>query len=203
MFLDEPLANLDYKLREELREQLPELLAGRGAVVVYATSEPDEALLLGGKTALMDDGAVTQFGPTSEIYRNPENLTAARVFSRSADQCRRDRQGGADRAAEHRSDMGSWSALATDLPDGPYTVAVRPHHVTPVAASPRDVPLAGQGAGHRIVRLGIQRAFRDGRRRMGILVATAYTPTRSGRSTRFTWMPRQCFFFAPDGRLAA
>ncbi|MEP0398848.1 MAG: ABC transporter ATP-binding protein, partial [Marinobacter sp.] len=43
VFLDEPLANLDYKLREELREQLPELFAGRGAVVVYATSEPEEA----------------------------------------------------------------------------------------------------------------------------------------------------------------
>ena len=54
VFLDEPLANLDYKLREELREQLPELFAGRGAVVVYATSEPEEALLLGGATALMD-----------------------------------------------------------------------------------------------------------------------------------------------------
>ena len=51
-FLDEPLANLDYKLREELREQLPELFAGRGAVVVYATSEPEEALLLGGKTGI-------------------------------------------------------------------------------------------------------------------------------------------------------
>jgi glycerol transport system ATP-binding protein len=49
VFLDEPLANLDYKLREELRDQLPELFAGRGAVVVYATSEPEEALLLGGR----------------------------------------------------------------------------------------------------------------------------------------------------------
>ena len=71
VFLDEPLANLDYKLREELRDQLPELFAGRGAVVVYATSEPEEALMLGGKTALMHDGRVTQFGPTAEIYRHP------------------------------------------------------------------------------------------------------------------------------------
>ena len=46
VFLDEPLANLDYKLREELRDQLPDLFAGRGAVVVYATSEPAEALML-------------------------------------------------------------------------------------------------------------------------------------------------------------
>ncbi|MEL7167229.1 MAG: ABC transporter ATP-binding protein, partial [Pseudomonadota bacterium] len=81
VFLDEPLANLDYKLREELREQLPELFAGRGAVVVYATSEPEEALLLGGETALMEDGTVTQFGPTATIYRAPTTLAAARVFS--------------------------------------------------------------------------------------------------------------------------
>ena len=81
VFLDEPLANLDYKLREELREQLPDLFAGRGAVVVYATSEPEEALLLGGETALMEDGHVRQFGPTAEIYRNPASLAAARTFS--------------------------------------------------------------------------------------------------------------------------
>ena len=87
VFLDEPLANLDYKLREELREQLPELFAGRGAVVVYATSEPEEALLLGGKTGLIDDGRVTQFGPTSEIYRTPSNLASARVFSNPPINC--------------------------------------------------------------------------------------------------------------------
>ena len=81
VFLDEPLANLDYKLREELRDQLPDLFAGRGAVVVYATSEPAEALMLGGQTALMHDGRVTQFGPTAEIYRKPFDLTSAKVFS--------------------------------------------------------------------------------------------------------------------------
>ena len=81
IFLDEPLANLDYKLREELREQLPGILGERGTVVVYATSEPTEALLLGGKTALIDEGRIVQFGPTTEIYRLPATLTAARVFS--------------------------------------------------------------------------------------------------------------------------
>ena len=65
VLLDEPLANLDYKLREELRDELPRLFAGRGAVVVYATSEPSEALLLGGHTAALREGRVTQFGPTA------------------------------------------------------------------------------------------------------------------------------------------
>ena len=81
MLLDEPLANLDYKLREELRDQLPRLFAGRGAIVVYATSEPSEALMLGGHTATMHEGRVTQFGPTAEVYRAPDDLTTADVFS--------------------------------------------------------------------------------------------------------------------------
>src|SRR5215211_6329622 len=51
VLLDEPLANLDYKLREGLREELPKLFAESGAVFVYATTEPAEALLLGGKVA--------------------------------------------------------------------------------------------------------------------------------------------------------
>src|SRR5262245_2145245 len=54
MLLDEPLVNLDYKLREGLREELTQLFATSDATVVYATTEPGEALLLGGYTAVMD-----------------------------------------------------------------------------------------------------------------------------------------------------
>ena len=50
VLLDEPLANLDFKLREELRDELPKLFANRKCTVVYATTEPSEALLLGGHT---------------------------------------------------------------------------------------------------------------------------------------------------------
>jgi len=81
VLFDEPLANLDYKLREELRDELPRLLAGRGAIVVYATSEPHEALLLGGHTATMKDGRITQYGETSSVFRKPVDLDTARVFS--------------------------------------------------------------------------------------------------------------------------
>src|SRR5210317_1556893 len=74
VLLDEPLANLDYKLREELRDELPKLFADTGATVVYATSELLEALMLGGFTATLREGRVVQFGATSEIYRHPETL---------------------------------------------------------------------------------------------------------------------------------
>ena len=81
VLLDEPLANLDYKLREELREELPRIFAETGAILVYATTEPTEALLLKGSTATLWEGRVTQVGKTASVYRHPDNLDAARVFS--------------------------------------------------------------------------------------------------------------------------
>jgi glycerol transport system ATP-binding protein len=81
VLLDEPLANLDYKLREELREELPRIFAQSGAILVYATTEPTEALLLGGNAITLCEGRVTQVGPTAMVYRRPENIDAARVFS--------------------------------------------------------------------------------------------------------------------------
>src|SRR5688500_12374365 len=60
ILLDEPLANLDYKLREEMRDELPRLFMDRRRIVVYATTEPAEALLFGGKTATLFQGRVTQ-----------------------------------------------------------------------------------------------------------------------------------------------
>ncbi|MCW6507891.1 ABC transporter ATP-binding protein [Lichenifustis flavocetrariae] len=81
VLLDEPLANLDYKLREELREELPRIFAETGAILVYATTEPTEALLLRGQTATLWQGRVTQVGPSATAYREPDNIDAARVFS--------------------------------------------------------------------------------------------------------------------------
>src|SRR5262249_57856264 len=76
LLLDEPLVNLDYKLREELRAEMGEIFKRRDATVVYATTEPLEALMLGGITAVLDAGRLLQFGPTIEVYHHPERLPA-------------------------------------------------------------------------------------------------------------------------------
>ena len=81
MLLDEPLVNLDYKLREELRDELLQLFASGQSTVVYATTEPTEALLLGGYTAVLDGGELLQYGPTAEVFRRPTSLRVARAFS--------------------------------------------------------------------------------------------------------------------------
>ncbi len=201
VFLDEPLANLDYKLREELREQLPELFAGRGAVVVYATSEPEEALLLGGETALMDDGTVTQFGPTAQIYREPASLTAARVFSDPPINSAEITKTG----TEARMDTGTaWTmqGTAADLPDGAYTVAIRPHHVTPVAMGSNDVAMDGT-----VLVTELSGSESSAHFQLGddgwVSLAHGVHPYRIGETHRFYMDASKAFYFAPDGRLVA
>src|SRR3954462_1539508 len=81
VLLDEPLANLDYKLREELRTELPRIFEASGAIFVYATTEPSEALLLGGNTLCMWQGEVLQHGETPRVYRHPDTMRVAQVFS--------------------------------------------------------------------------------------------------------------------------
>lgn len=201
VFLDEPLANLDYKLREELREQLPELFAGRGAVVVYATSEPEEALLLGGETALMDDGVVTQFGPTAQIYRQPATLTAARVFSDPPINAARITKAG----TEARLETGvSWTLQgdAAGLADGDYTVAIRPHHVTPVQSSPQDVMMEGMVLVTELSGSESSAHFQMGQDGW-VSLAHGVHPYEIGQPHRFYMDASKAFYFAPDGRLVA
>ena len=197
VFLDEPLANLDYKLREELREQLPELFAGRGAVVVYATSEPEEALLLGGMTALMDDGNVTQFGPTSDVYRNPQNLTSARVFSAPPINAARISKAG---SVAKLGGGVEWTLTgpAADLPDGAYTVAIRPHRVMPNKTSAADVALKG-----RVIVTELSGSDSSAHFQLGddawVSVAAGVHPYSVGEEHIFYMDPGHCRYFGTDG----
>ena len=81
MLLDEPLANLDYKLREELREELPRIFARTGADLGLRDDRADRSAAARRRHRHLGEGRVTQFGPTADVYRRPANIDAARVFS--------------------------------------------------------------------------------------------------------------------------
>lgn len=81
ILFDEPLVNLDYKLREELREELRALFKVRNCIAVYATTEPNEALALGGYTAVMHEGRLLQYGKTPDVYHRPTDIVTAEMFS--------------------------------------------------------------------------------------------------------------------------
>lgn len=126
VLLDEPLANLDYKLREELRVEIPRIFEASGAIFVYATTEPEEALLLGGNTATLWEGRVTQFGLTPHVYRQPVDATTARVFSDPPmNFLPVTLAGGQISYGDTRAPAGP----LTGLPDGRYLAGFRPNHL--------------------------------------------------------------------------
>jgi len=141
VLLDEPLANLDYKLREELRAELPKIFAEAGTIFVYATTEPHEALLLGGHTATLSEGRVTQFGPTIEVFRHPVDLVTARTFADPPLNTIVLRKSGASFGLEGGGISLPVPASIADAADGLYTVAFQPHHISLYARAPGAVPL--------------------------------------------------------------
>src|ERR1043166_7597691 len=128
VLLDEPLANLDYKLREELRTELPRIFEASGAIFVYATTEPSEALLLGGNTVCMWEGEVLQTGETPKVYRHPDTLRVAQVFSDPPLNIV-----GIEKKNGSVQYAGGIQAPATglyaSLADGPYRVGFRAHQL--------------------------------------------------------------------------
>ncbi|AGY92702.1 hypothetical protein SPICUR_08905 [Spiribacter curvatus] len=138
VLLDEPLVNLDYKLREGLRSELRNLFADRDTVVVYATTEPEEALVLGGKTTVLHEGQVIQHGVTAECYRHPANTTVTQVFADppmnlmpiQVDDGRVKVEGLFDQPLPEQM---------KDLVPGRYTMGIRPHHLFVTPADDRVV----------------------------------------------------------------
>jgi glycerol transport system ATP-binding protein len=140
VLLDEPLANLDYKLREELRLELPRIFAEAGTIFVYATTEPHEALLLGGNTATLSQGRVTQFGPTVEVFRKPVDLLTARTFADPPlNTIVLVKKGG-----RFLLDGGISLPVPADIAsiaDGNYTIGFQPHHLSLERADAASVPV--------------------------------------------------------------
>lgn len=80
LLLDDPLRNVDAKLRFEMRLELPRLLSDRGATVVYVTQDYKEAMALGDRIAVMFEGRVRQLGTPEQIYLEPADIEIARLF---------------------------------------------------------------------------------------------------------------------------
>ena len=128
VLLDEPLANPDYKLREELRAEIPRIFEESGAVFVYATTEPEEALLLGGNDAIMWEGRITQFGPTPQVYRAPKDAMTARVFSDPPMNLTCIVKAG-EQISFGEGQAANASGAPAVLADGVYTAGFRPDHL--------------------------------------------------------------------------
>ena len=82
LLLDEPLVNLDYKLREQLREEFRNIFSDQvsaNSILIYSSTDPLEAMQLGGDIIVLDEGRVLQQGPAHEIFENPANTRVAEI----------------------------------------------------------------------------------------------------------------------------
>lgn len=195
VLLDEPLANLDYKLREELREELPKLFRDKGVTVVYATTEPTEALLLGGHTATLHAGRVTQFGVTGEVYRQPCDLTSAQVFSEPP----MNLASASVNAGQVMLNGGvGWAAPQWLADQRDVTVAVRPHHLLPAAGGGLSVPIQGRvlvaeiSGSESVIHLDI-----DGR--TWVSQSHGIHPFATGSNVQVFIQSEHCLYFDADG----
>ncbi len=201
VLLDEPLANLDYKLREELREELPKLFAASGAILVYATTEPTEALLLGGTTATLWQGRVTQVGSTPMVYRRPDNIDAARVFSDPPlNELAVRRQGREATFGDGKRVPAA--SLLPDLPDGAYQLGFRVEDAqiaTPTgdtAAFPGTVSVTEISGSESFVHVDLGFAT-------WVALVLGVHDWEPGAAAEIRVDPRRMFVFAPDGVLVA
>jgi len=201
IFLDEPLANLDYKLREELRDELPKLFSGRNAIVFYATTEPHEALLFGNQTLTMHEGRITQFGPTAEIYRKPNTLLSAQVFS--------DPPINVAKATKRGKELHVFNGVKWPLPqqakslaDGEYMIGLRPHYVSAEKTGTSSGTIEGRvlvteiSGSESVVHLDVG---------AGTWVSQSHGvhPYVVGEHAKFHVDVGQAFFFAADGKLVS
>ena len=77
LLLDEPLSNLDAKLRERMRVEIKQLQRRTGITFIYVTHDQSEALALSDRIAVMHEGRLQQYGPPREVYRSPANRVVA------------------------------------------------------------------------------------------------------------------------------
>lgn len=128
ILLDEPLGNLDYKLREDLRLELKAIARERGTIFVYATPEPIDALTMASHTAILYDGSIIQYGTTEQVYRQPSHIKSGEFFSEPPMNFFPCEVKGSEAVISADFKL-SLDAMEVNLDAGSYILGVRPHHL--------------------------------------------------------------------------
>ena len=132
LLLDEPLAALDLKLRRSMQVELKRIQRTTGIAFVFVTHDQEEALALGDRIAVMDEGKIMQFGTPQDIYERPESRFVA-DFIGETNLLTAIKAGGDVRVADQATftlDTLPLSLTPETLPDGGVSVAVRPERLT-------------------------------------------------------------------------
>jgi len=132
--LDEPLSNLDAKLRVQMRAELKRLHQKLGITTVYVTHDQVEAMTLADRIVVMSAGKALQIGPPQEVFRRPANIFVAGFIGSPAMNLIRGRASGGQVSA------GELSFRRDGVPDGDVVVGLRPESLTPLHGDHRSGP---------------------------------------------------------------
>jgi iron(III) transport system ATP-binding protein len=140
LLMDEPLSNLDARLREQMRVELKKITKAIGVTTLYVTHDQAEALSLGDKVCVMDGGEILQVAPPNEVYARPASLFVAQFVGEMNFV-----KGKVAGPAQVECALGT---LAIPVPAGlsaasPVTLAIRPEHVKLDSADRSPVSLTG------------------------------------------------------------
>jgi multiple sugar transport system ATP-binding protein len=178
---DEPLSNLDAKLRVETRAELARMHRRLGATVVYVTHDQEEAMTLGSRVTVMRDGVIQQVGPPMELYRRPANQFVAGFVGSPA------------------MNFLPRAEVPASLSPREATLGVRPHDITIVAQGAGDenayVELIESRGSEKLIYL----CLRGNNQGPAIrIVAPPETPVETERTVGVRFDREKLHWFDPD-----
>jgi ABC-type Fe3+/spermidine/putrescine transport system ATPase subunit len=143
LLLDEPLANLDAWLRDEMRNLILSVQRQTGVTTLVVTHDQEEAVMLADRIALMFDGRIAHYGPPLELFQQPRSRRAAAFFG-GKNFIPAVREGALAHTAigDFRLDPGNLSGM----PEGPAMLTIRPEHIAVNGGSPDSSPDSMSGS---------------------------------------------------------
>lgn len=197
--MDEPLSNLDAKLRVHTRAELKALQQQLGTTTVFVTHDQAEAMTLADRIAVMNEGALQQVGTPDDVYDRPANLFVAQFMGSPPMNTLSVARADGELVAK-----GGWCfPLATALtpPDGALTLGVRPEDIT-LSQAPTDGGFAAtvfvsEPLGNEVI---VNVTVGD-----SVVKVRAHSSVRPqrGDTVYLTANPRRLHVFGPDGRRLA
>jgi multiple sugar transport system ATP-binding protein len=187
--MDEPLSNLDAKLREALRSELKDLQMQLGATFIFVTHDQVEAMTMGDRVGVLNEGRIIQIGRPNEIYSNPrDTFVASFVGSPAINLLDGDLRGG--KAVMTPGSFELPLAAGRGQGEGAYTFGIRPEDVRVESGAPVEALV------HDIENHGIEKILTL---RVGSTLVRAAVPARVTvkveEPVRFGWNSEKAIFF--------
>lgn len=198
LLMDEPLSNLDARLRLKIREEIRSLVKKVGITTLFVTHDQEEALSIGDKIILFNDGVIQQDDLGQNFYLEPNNYFVANFVGNPViDNFKVKVEGNLIKASDFTINVSDLDAnrFKEDLKDGEYTLSVRPENILPdeegnVHATIKDVELIGR---ERILKFD-----HDGQQARSLV--DLETPIKSGDQINLKMRLDRVFIFTQDGK---